>query len=254
MKILFAAPENAWGGFLGMLRSELPDHQFEATGGVQVASLADTDVLIPTMCPVTADMLADSGPLRLIQQCGAGLEGVDLEAAAQKRIWVANVPTDISGNADSVAEIGIYLMIGLARQQRQMAPNLSAGKMGEPQGMSLKGRTVGIVGLGGIGCALASRLAPFGVRLTGIKRSGLNLEMQLQNFVLDREGKNWKADLAYKAVTSKGDRVLTNQTVSGSAERLKIVGTRDAEKLLGEIFSDMVNKLDPEKLFNHPDL
>jgi len=80
------------------------------------------------------------------------------------------------------------------------------------------------------------------------------LEIQLQKFVLDREGKNWKADLVYKAVTSKADRVLTNQNVSGSAERLKIVGTRDAEKLLGEIFSDVVNKLDPEKLFNHPDL
>ena len=81
-----------------------------------------------------------------------------------------------------------------------------------------------------------------------------NLEIQLQKLVLDRDGKNWKADLAYKAVTTKADRVLTNQNVSGSAERLKIVGTRDAEKLLGEIFSDMVNKLDPEKLFNHPDL
>jgi len=80
------------------------------------------------------------------------------------------------------------------------------------------------------------------------------LEIQLQSFVLDRDGKNWKADLAYKAVTSKADRVLTNQNVSGSAERLKIVGTRDAEKLLGEILSDMVNKLDPGKLFNHPDL
>jgi len=80
------------------------------------------------------------------------------------------------------------------------------------------------------------------------------LEIQLQKFILDREGKNWKADLAYKAVTSKADRMLTNQNVSGSAERLKIVGTRDAEKLLGEIFSDMINKLDPEKLFTHPDL
>jgi len=178
MKILFAAPENAWGGFLGLLRSELPDHQLEATGGFHVASLADTDVLIPTMCPVTADMLAESSPLRLIQQCGAGLEGVDLKAAAQKHIWVANVPTDISGNADSVAEIGIYLMIGLARKQRQMASSLAAGKMGEPQGMSLKGRTVGIVGLGGIGRALASRLAPFGVRLAGIKRSGLRQAKQ----------------------------------------------------------------------------
>ena len=161
-----------------MLRSELPDHDFEATGGFHVTSLADTDVLIPTMCPVTAAMLVDSSRLRLIQQCGAGLEGVDIKAAAQKNIWVANVPTDISGNADSVAEIGIYLMIGLARKQRQMAPNLAAGKMGEPQGMSLKGRTVGIVGLGGIGRALASRLAPFGVRLAGIKRSGLRRAKQ----------------------------------------------------------------------------
>jgi len=178
MKVLFAAPEKAWGGFLGMLRSELPDHDFEATGGFHVASLAKTDVLIPTMCPVTAAMLADSSRLRLIQQCGAGLEGVDIKAAAQKNIWVANVPTDISGNADSVAEIGIYLMIGLARKQRQMVPNLAAGRMGEPQGMSLKGRTVGIVGLGGIGSALASRLAPFGVRLAGIKRSGLRRAKQ----------------------------------------------------------------------------
>ena len=161
-----------------MLRNELPDHQLEATGGFHVASLADTDVLIPTMCPVNAAMLAESSPLRLIQQCGAGLEGVDIKAAVQKNIWVANVPTGISGNADSVAEIGIYLMIGLARKQRQMAPNLAAGKMGEPQGMSLKGRTVGIVGLGGIGRALASRLVPFGVRLAGIKRSGLHRAKQ----------------------------------------------------------------------------
>jgi len=81
-----------------------------------------------------------------------------------------------------------------------------------------------------------------------------SVEIQIKAFILDREGKNWKATLAYKAVTSKAGRVLTNQTVSGDAERLKIMGTRDAEKLLGEIFSDMVNRLDPVKLFNHPDL
>ncbi len=178
MKILFAAPENAWGGILDMLRTELPDHEFEATGGFHVASLADTDVLIPTMCPVTAKMLADSHRLTLIQQCGAGLEGVDMEAAAKKDIWVANVPTDISGNADAVAEIGVYFMIGLARHHRQMAQSLAVGKMGEPQGLSLKGKTVGIVGLGGIGRALAARLAPFGTRLIGIKRQHLRQARQ----------------------------------------------------------------------------
>jgi len=103
--------------------------------------------------------------------------------------------------------------------------------------------------------ALKQRLESEGITVLATKSTGQpSLEIQLKEFTLDREGKNWKADLAYKAVISKADRVLTNQNVSGSAERLKIVGTRDAEKLLGEIFSDMVNKLDPEKLFNHPDL
>ena len=39
MKILFAAPENAWGGFLGLLRAEIPEHQCEATGGFKVDTL-----------------------------------------------------------------------------------------------------------------------------------------------------------------------------------------------------------------------
>gem|GEM_PF-6195769 len=39
MKILFAATENAWGGFLGLLRSEIPQHACEATGGFTVDSL-----------------------------------------------------------------------------------------------------------------------------------------------------------------------------------------------------------------------
>ena len=95
-----------------------------------------------------------------------GLKGWIVELRENK-IWVANVPTDISGNADSVAELGIYFMIGLSRGVRQMVRSLAKKKMGEPQGKSLSGRTVGLVGLGGIGRALVKRLQPFGVRLIG---------------------------------------------------------------------------------------
>ena len=102
MKILFAASENAWGGFLGLIRSELPQHHFEATGRFEVDDLKGFEVLIPTMSPVTEDLLEKNDRLRLIQQCGSGLEGVDLQAARKLNIWVANVPADISGNADSV--------------------------------------------------------------------------------------------------------------------------------------------------------
>jgi phosphoglycerate dehydrogenase-like enzyme len=169
MKILFAAPENAWGGFLGMVRSELPEHRFVATGRFGVDTLKGFDILIPTMCPIPESLIEDGDRLRLIQQCGSGLEGVDIQAAARLGIWVANVPTEV-GNADAVAELGIYLMIGLSRNVREMARSLARRKMGQPQGKDLKNRTVGIVGLGGIGKALVRKLRPFDVRLIGVKR------------------------------------------------------------------------------------
>ena len=171
MKILFAAQENAWGGFLSLIRAEMPEHHFEATGRFAVDTLKGVDVLIPTMCAVTQELLETADQLRLIQQCGSGLEMVDLDAARRRNIQVANVPTDISGNADSVAELGIYLMIGLSRDVRGMSESLVEQRMGQPQGRALNGRTIGIVGLGGIGRALVNKLKVFGVRLIGIKRS-----------------------------------------------------------------------------------
>ena len=169
MNILFAASENAWGGFLGIIREQLPEHRFVASGSFAIDSLADVDILIPTMCPVTRQTLSDANRLQLIQQCGSGLEGVDVAAASEKGIPVANVPTATSGNADSVAELGIYLMIGLHRDVPAMSRSLRQGSMGQPQGRALDGRTMGIVGLGGIGQALIRRLKGFGVRIIGLK-------------------------------------------------------------------------------------
>ncbi len=170
MKILFAAPENAWGGFLSLIRVELPEHHFEATGRFAVGTLKGFDVLIPAMCSVSQELLETGDQLRLIQQCGSGLEMVDLDAAKMRNIQVANVPTDISGNADSVAELGIYMIIGLSRDVRGMSKSLAEQSMGQPQGRALTGRTIGLIGLGGIGRALVKRLKTFGVHLIGIKR------------------------------------------------------------------------------------
>ena len=178
MKILFAAPENAWGGFLGLIRAELPEHYFETTGRFGVDTLKGFDVLIPTMCPVSRELLETGDQLRLIQQCGSGLELVDLEAAKRCNIQVANVPTDISGNADSVAELGIYMIIGLSRDVRGMSASLAEQRMGQPQGRALSGRTVGLIGLGGIGRALVKRLKAFDVHLIGIKRSDPEVAME----------------------------------------------------------------------------
>ncbi|MCU0589563.1 MAG: 2-hydroxyacid dehydrogenase [Syntrophobacteraceae bacterium] len=188
MNVLFAAHEDAWGGFLHGIRAELPDVDLEAAGSFEIHSLRGFDVLIPTMSRITRDLLETADRLKLIQQCGAGLEGVDIVAARDQGIQVANVPTDISGNADSVAELAIYLMIGLSRDARGMARSLEAGRMGEPRGRALSGKTVGIVGLGGIGRALTQRLRGFDVRMIGVRRRDPDQDPRLGDLGLEWVG------------------------------------------------------------------
>jgi phosphoglycerate dehydrogenase-like enzyme len=254
MKILFAAPAKAWGGFLDLIRVELPEHHFEATGSFTVDTLEGFEVLIPTMCQVSQELLETGDQLRLIQQCGSGLEMVDLDAARRCNIQVANVPTDTCGNADSVAELGIYMMIGLSRDVREMSKSLAEKRMGQPQGKGLNGRTIGLIGLGGIGRALVKRLKPFGVHLIGIKRNNpkdakekLGMEwvggiedlkelLSRSDFVilclpLTPENKNLIDRNAFSSM--KNEAFLINLSRGGLVERDALENALDSGKIAG---------------------
>lgn len=142
---------------------------------VELAALKDggfaAPVLIPAMAPIDGALMDKIGGLRLIHQWGAGLEGVDIAAASARAIAVANVPTAGTGNAESVAEWCVMAAIAISRRLAQAQHNLRTGAdWGVPQGRVLLGRRAGIVGLGGIGQALALRLRPFGMRLMGLQR------------------------------------------------------------------------------------
>lgn len=128
-------------------------------------------VLIPAMTRINPEIMDRIEGLRLIQQWGAGLEGVDIQAATARRIAVANVPTAGSGNAESVAEWCVMAAIAVSRRLPIASENIRTGRgWGSPYGRVLLGRTAGIVGLGGIGQALAVRLKPFGMRLLAVQR------------------------------------------------------------------------------------
>lgn len=170
MRVMFAAPETAWGGILARFRAALPELEFVATG-FNPTSLAGFEVVIPTMSQLDAALIEGADRLQLIQQMGAGLEGVDLDAARRAGVAVANVPTGASGNADSVAELALYLVLALMRRAPEHGAALAAGLMGQPTGRSLIGARVGLVGFGAIGQAISRRLAPFGVRQSAIKRT-----------------------------------------------------------------------------------
>lgn len=134
------------------------------------ASGYEAEVLIPAMARVDTAMMDRIRGLRLIHQWGAGLEGVDIAGATARRILVANVPST-GGNADSVAEWCVMAAIALSRRLPSALENVRRGTgWGAPIGRTLFGRTAGILGLGGIGQALALRLQPFRMRVIGIKR------------------------------------------------------------------------------------
>ena len=75
------------------------------------------------------------------------------------------------------------------------------------------------------------------------------LDINLEGFKLDLVGSKWVMQMSYQASLLKDGRQLAMESVSGSAERLKVMGKGDAEKLLSDLMSDMVNKLDLAKLF-----
>jgi phosphoglycerate dehydrogenase-like enzyme len=160
----------------------LRDFMIEAMAGAVHLEMVDPgvmrrggfvgDVLIPAMSRIDAELMDRIEGLRLIQQWGAGLEGVDIEAATRRRIAVANVPSAGTGNAESVAEWCVMAAIAVSRRLPVARETINNGSgWGAPMGRALMRRTAGIIGLGGIGQALAERLRPFGMRLIGIRRN-----------------------------------------------------------------------------------
>lgn len=106
--------------------------------------------------------LAAADRLKVISRYGVGVDSVDLQAAREKGIVVTNTP---GANAVSVAELTVGLLLALARQIPEGAAALRQGRFARLSGVSLEGKTAGIVGFGAIGKQVARRLAGFDSRL-----------------------------------------------------------------------------------------
>lgn len=151
------------------LQALLPDHEISACRPAEVAQHLDgVDIVTPFMTPIDARIIAQ-GQFGLIQQFGVGLEVVDVPVATQHGVWVARIPSAGSGNAESVAEHAILLMLVLSRQLAQARQALEERRWATPRGQALWGKRACIVGLGGLGTALAVRLKGFGMHLTAVR-------------------------------------------------------------------------------------
>ncbi|RUP42733.1 D-isomer specific 2-hydroxyacid dehydrogenase [Jimgerdemannia flammicorona] len=136
----------------------------------QTLSTWRPDVLVPWWHTIDHHLLDRASSLTLIHQFGVGLDNVDVPAATRNGIWVTRLPANGTGNADTVAEHAVLLMLALSRRLPlavQVVRN--GGPFGQPYGMGMIEKTVCIVGLGDIGRALASRLSTWRMRITAVR-------------------------------------------------------------------------------------
>jgi D-3-phosphoglycerate dehydrogenase / 2-oxoglutarate reductase len=163
MNILIAEPLAPAG--IELLQAE-PGWNIIVSNPKQYAGhLADADALIVrSAVQVNRDVLQKAPRLRVIGRAGVGVDNVDLEAATEAGVLVMNTP---GGNAISVAEHALALMLAMARHIPQANASTRAGKWEKKKlmGNELRGKTLGIIGLGSVGREVVKRALAFEMRV-----------------------------------------------------------------------------------------
>ncbi len=131
------------------------------------AELADADALIVrSAVQADATLLAAAPKLRIIGRAGVGVDNIDADEATRRGIVVMNTP---GANAVAVAELTLGLMISMARAIPRANATMHAAKWEKKslQGSELRGKTLGIIGLGRVGLEVARRAQAFGMTVIG---------------------------------------------------------------------------------------
>src|SRR5262245_45383221 len=129
--------------------------------------LAEADaLLVRSAVQVTSAVLDRARRLRVIGRAGIGVDNVDLDAATCAGVLVMNTP---GGNAISVAEHTLGMMLAMARHIPQANASTRLGKWEKKKfiGGELRGKTLGVVGLGSIGREVVKRARAFEMRVVG---------------------------------------------------------------------------------------
>ena len=145
-------------GWIVDARAPRPPHEL-------AADVAEADaIIVRSATTVDGALIAAAPKLRVIARAGTGVDNVDVDAATARGIVVMNAP---GANSISVAELAIGLMLALSRGIAAADAAMKKGVWDKKRltGAELRGKTLGIVGLGRIGQEVAARARPFGMTL-----------------------------------------------------------------------------------------
>jgi D-3-phosphoglycerate dehydrogenase / 2-oxoglutarate reductase len=183
------------------------------------SELGNADALvIRSATKATAALLEKAPKLRVIGRAGVGIDNVDVETATKRGVLVMNTP---GGNAVSVAEHTIALMLGLARAVPQANASIQAGRWEKSafSGTEMRGKTLGLVGLGSVGKEVARRA------------KGLEMKVLAYDpFVTPAAAREVDVELLpLEEVLRQSDVVSLHTSLSGSTE--KMIGAEAIAKM-----------------------
>lgn len=157
--------------YADVLRSQ--GHEFTAyerdlSPKVQIERAKDADILIIANIPLSGEVIRSCPRLKFINVAFTGVDHVDLEAARERQIAISNA----SGYSnESVAELALCMMLSLLRNVPQVEEKCRQGSTKDGLvGQELKGKTVGIIGVGAIGTRTAQLCQAFGCKILGYRR------------------------------------------------------------------------------------
>ncbi len=135
-----------------------------AAGSLEIG-LAEADALIVRSATRVTEALLERAPrLRVVGRAGVGVDNIDLDAATRRGVLVMNTP---GGNAVSVAEHTLALLLALARSVPQLNAAIQAGRWEKAgaAGIEMRGKTLGLLGLGRVGSEVARRARALEMRI-----------------------------------------------------------------------------------------
>jgi len=208
--------------------SELFDAHFNATDtpltrDELIRAMDDIDVLVPTVTDsIDAELIAAAPPrLKLIASYGAGVNHIDLAAAKAKGIMVTNTPGVFT---DDTADLTMALILNVPRRLGEGHRALRNGEWNgwSPTGMlghRIGGKTLGIIGLGRIGEAVALRARAFGLNIIYNKRSRLPASVEEELGIvfepdLDRLVSRSDIISLHCPLTSETDKIINAQRIA----------------------------------------
>src|SRR5579863_4349210 len=196
------------------------------------AEIRDADALIVrSATKVTSELIKSAPQLRAIGRAGVGVDNVDLDAATQRGIVVMNTP---GGNATSVAEHTMALILGLARRIPQADSLLKLGKWEKKtlQGIEVRGKTLGLIGLGKIGMEVARLAEAFEMNVVAFDPYVSSLVAREQNVKLITLDELLKASdfvSLHSSLTAETAHLINAKTLTGAKPGIRIINCARGE-------------------------